>query len=266
MLRTPWPALALVALLAPLPASAALTSLSVYPSRMELAATSGAQQTFGVTVANPGKQPLRVRTAVADWNSTLTGDMEFLAAGQAPHSAAAMLKVTPAQFVVAPGQSQIVRITADVPEGTPDGQRHGIVFFETTPPQMPRKNQGTNVVISQRLGCTVYVDVGAVRRRATVTGLAYFPPKDKQPARIGVALDNLGTAYVRGAGELTVTNAETGVVVEKKPVAELFALRESRRLHFTPLAKPLGPGTYRLRLTLDYGGDEVIEAESTVER
>jgi P pilus assembly chaperone PapD len=233
---------------------------------MELAVGAGEQETFGVTVANPGKVPLRVRAYVSDWNSTLTGDMEFLPVGKAPHTAAGYLKVTPSQFVVPAGQAQTVRISATVPAGQEAGERHGIVFFETTPPQAPRKSQGTNVLFSQRIGCTVYVDVGAVKRQATVTGLAYFPPKDKQPARVGVALDNLGTAYVRGAGELTVEDAETGAVVEKKAVNEVFALRESRRLYFTPLAKPLGTGRYRLRLKLDYGGDEVIEAESIVER
>lgn len=267
MLRplTPFAVAALIAA-APWPASAALTSLSVFPSRMELPAAPGERQTFGVTVANPGKQPLRVRAYVADWTTTLTGDMEFLPAGKASHSAASMLRMTPSQFVVPPGQSQTVRITAEVGAGLADGQRHGIVFFETTPPQTPRKTQGTQVLISQRLGCTVYVDVGAIRRKATVSGLAYFPPKAKEPARIGVALENQGNAYVRGSGELTISRADTGEVIEKKPISELFALRESRRIYFTPVAKPLGAGKYRLQLRLDYGGDEVIEAESIVER
>jgi hypothetical protein len=117
------------------------------------------------------------------------------------------------------------------------------------------------MLFNQRIGVTLYVDVPPVRHEATVTGLSYMPPAKGKPARLGLALQNLGNAHVRAYGKLRLTLPD-GRPVFEKTTDDLVVLRESRRAFYLPLSAPLAPGRYHATVSLDYGGNETIEAET----
>lgn len=243
------------------PAHAATSAMSIYPSRHAVTVAPGGRETLSVTVANTGDAPLRIRAYEADWTLDPVGALTFLPVGQGTHSAHRMVAVTPSQFVVPAGRSQQVRFQLAVPVGTLGGEYHDMIFFETSPVRGGQTRTGARMLFNQRIGVTLYVAVPPVRHEATVTGLQYLPPGHGQPARLALALQNLGNAHVRAYGKLRLALPD-GHPVFEKTADDLVVLRESRRCFYLPLNGPLAPGRYHATVWLDYGGNETIEAET----
>lgn len=258
MLRVMVLILLLFAALVP-PAYAAERALAVYPSREELVVRPGEVQAFSVTVANPGEVALHVHAYLADWTLMPDGTLVFLPAGRSAHTAVDWIHFSPSRFVLAPNQSQTVRVSVSVPAGIPGGEGQSMLFFESQPTAATHQAGGATLLISQRVGNTIYVAVPPYARKATVTAMAYLPPKGRTPARLGLVLADLGTVHVRFTGKLKVRDA-SGKLVANHTITDLPVLRESKRMVFVPLAHALPPGVYRAHLTLDYGADRMIDA------
>lgn len=240
-------------------AEAAPSSMAVYPSREALVVRPGESQTFSVTVANPGQATLRVRAYLSDWGLKPDGQLLFLPVGKSAHSAADMVTFTPSQFVLEPDRSQSVRVTISVPPDTAGGEYHCMVFFESVAPPASAREPGTTFRFNQRIGNTIYVAVPPFNRLATIAALAYLPPTKRQPSRVGIALRNMGRVHVRAAGKLRLERQD-GQLVLQKSLSDLPVLRESQRLFFIPMEEQLPTGRIKATLTLDYGGEELIEA------
>ncbi|MBO9540757.1 hypothetical protein J7643_09225 [bacterium] len=258
-------ALCLLSLAWASPAKAGLSSLSIFPARQELVVTPGENQAFSVTVANSGKDALRVRAYYSDWGLHPSGEMLFLLPGKSAYSAQRFVTFSPAQFVLLPNQQQAVRVNVAVPAGVEPGEYQGMLFFETTPPQVPTKKGRSMILFSQRLGDTLYVAVPPFERQATIGGVAYLPPKGKAPARVGLVLENPGKVHVRCSGVVKLSRPDGTTVAELK-IEDVALIRESKRLLQLPLEKDLAPGRYQAQVSLDYGGEEALEAETFLER
>ena len=109
---------------------AAQVSVEVSPLRVELQAGPGSSTTQPITLTNYGKEAVRVRARLTDWDLTRDGTPQFEGAEVAGrYSATAWLRVAPPEQVLEPGASATVRFNATVPDSVePGGYRTGILF------------------------------------------------------------------------------------------------------------------------------------------
>ena len=125
-------ALALVAVAASVGVSpvAAQVSVEVSPLRVELQAGPGSSTTQPITLTNYGKEAVRVRARLTDWDLTRDGTPQFEGTEVGGrYSATAWLRVAPPEQVLEPGASATVRFNATVPDSVePGGYRTGILF------------------------------------------------------------------------------------------------------------------------------------------
>jgi P pilus assembly chaperone PapD len=256
---------ALVGTLVAPAAVSAQVSVEASPLRVELQAGPGSTTTQPVTLTNYGKEAVRVRATLTDWDLTRDGTPQFEGAEiGGRYSATSWFRLAPPEQVIEPGASATVRFSAALPEAVePGGYRTGILFeFEPAGiPLSPRRE----LAFKSRIATLIYVNAGAppvatelvdVRVRPTAEGLD-----------IVAIVKNSGRRTVRTRGTLVLFDA-AGAVARETAVPDVPLLPESEREVAVPVpiatATPLAPGLYRAELKLDLGLEATIVGETPV--
>jgi len=255
-------ALAVLLLAAP---AAAQVSVEVSPLRIELKAAPGASTTQSVTVANSGKDAVRVRSTVSDWRLSRDGSPQFVQATDPGYSATSWVRVAPPEIVVPAGTEVIVRFTLAVPaDAGPAGYRTGILF-EFSPADGPVAPKGREVQVRSRIATLIYANVGEPPAAVELTDLQPRATPG-QPAQIVAVLKNTGKRTVRTRGTLTLYD-KAGTAVSQTVVPDVPVLPESEREVAAAAINPdkgrLPPGEYRVEMKIDVGMAALIVGETT---
>lgn len=256
--------LAALILLAARPA-AAQVSVEVSPLRVELQASPGATTTQAVTISNAGKETLRVRGRVTDWDLSRDGSPQFegVASG-GRYSATGWIRIAPPEQLVDPGQQALVRFTLAVPaDATPAGYRTGILF-EFLPGGPGARAGGADVQFRSRIATLIYVNVGQPPADVELTDLRI--QASARETQVIATLNNTGRRTVRTRGTLTLYD-EAGRKVRERTVPDVPLLPEREREVAIPAADAsglLGAGRYRVEVRIDVGMPAVIVGETTL--
>ena len=247
------------------PASAQI-SVEVSPLRVELQAGPGSATTQPVTLTNYGKEVIRVRATMTDWDLTRDGTPQFEGSETGGRfSATAWLRVAPPEQIVEPGATAVVRFNVTVPQGVePGGYRTGILFeFEDTSAGLAVAKR--ELSFRSRIATLIYVNTGTPPAATELLDVRV------RPSRAGVdvvaTVKNSGRKTVRTKGALVLFDA-SGAIAREVPVPDVPLLPESEREVAVPVAiaesSPLAPGVYRAELKLDLGLAALIVGETSV--
>jgi P pilus assembly chaperone PapD len=244
----------------------AQVSVEVSPLRVELQAGPGSSTTQPVTLTNYGKQAVRVRATMTDWDLTRDGTPQFEGSEVGGRfSATAWLRVAPPEQIIEPGASATVRFNVTLPATVePGGYRTGILFeFEpaTAAPAGPRKE----LAFRSRIATLIYVNAGSPTAVTELVDVQVRP--SGEGLDVVATLKNSGRRTVRTKGTLVLFD-ESGTVARETAVPDVPLLPESEREMAVPLpiapAAPLAPGVYRAELRLDLGLAALIVGETPV--
>ena len=250
------------------PASAQV-SVEVSPLRVELQAGPGSTTTQPVTLTNYGKEPVRVRATLTDWDLTKDGTPQFEGAVVGgPYSATAWLRLAPPEQVIEPGASATVRFSAALPAVVePGGYRTGILF-EFEPASGAMLTPKRELAFKSRIATLIYVNTGAPPAATELVDVRVRPTTDG--VEIVATVKNSGRRTVRTRGTLVLFD-EAGAVAREAAVPDVPLLPESERELAIPVAAPstgsgqahstssgqaqasvpLAPGLYRAELKLE---------------
>lgn len=247
----------------PLFAQSSLGGILVYPNNLNLDFSSGKRfLSSAVMVENSSKNPVRVRAYIEDWDMREDGQIIFLETPD-ENSLNKYLKFNPREFDLQPGQKQLVRITAKLPEGT-DGEYRSIIFFETvkTKKELVKKHKGLNLMVEfkTRFGVVLWAYKGSTDRNST---LKDFSQKDDLVA----ILENTGNIHTDVSGEITFISKNADKKEYKFPVYKFSVLPErsrQKRIGFDKKKLPEGNYTAKLYLTYKDVTDnvQVLEAQT----
>jgi hypothetical protein len=272
-------AFAIAASLGASPVSAQV-SVEVSPLRVELQAGPGSTTTQPVTLTNHGKEAVRLRATLTDWDLTRDGTPQFEGAEVGGrYSATSWLRIAPPEQVIQPGASATVRFSAAVPDTVEAGGYRTGILFEFESAAGPLFSPKRELAFKSRIATLIYIDTGAT---PVVTELLDVRV---QPTAAGVdivaTVKNSGRRTVRTKGTLVLYDA-AGSVAREAAVPDVPLLPESEREVAVPvalsagsgqalstssgqaLAAPLAPGLYRAELKLDLGLPAIIIGETPV--
>jgi len=257
---------AAAALLYAAPASAQI-SVEVSPLRIELAAGPGSTTTQAVTLTNAGKEAVRVRATVTDWDLSRDGAPQFEGAVVGgPYSATAWVRVAPPEQLVEPGKEATVRFSLTVPAGVgPAGYRTG-VLFEFAPGTGDPVARAREVLFKSRVATLIYVNVGEPPVAAELTDLR--SRSAGALTQIVAVVKNTGRRSVRTKGTLSVYD-QSGKLAREVAIPDVPVLPESERevaIVVTDGEKQpaLPPGDYRIEVKIDVGLPALIVGETTL--
>ena len=247
--------------------AAAQISVEVSPLRIELTAGAGSTTTQGITVSNAGKDPIRVRARLTDWELSRDGAPQFESAVEnGPYSATGWLRIAPPEQVIDPGKDAVVRFSMTVPQQIePGGYRTG-VLFEFGPASGDPIARGREVMFKSRIATLIYVSIGQPPVAAELIDLRSRAAGPQ--LQIVATVKNTSRRSVRTKGSLAVLNAG-GQTVREVPVPDVPLLPESEREVMIVVVDPdkqsvLAAGDYRVELRLDVGLPAVLVGETTL--
>lgn len=242
-------------------------SVEVSPLRVELAAGPGSTTTQGITVSNAGKDPVRVRATLTDWDLSRDGAPQFEGALEnGPYSATPWLRIAPPELVIDPGKDATVRFSMTVPQGIePGGYRTG-VLFEFGPAAGDPVGRGREVMFKSRIATLIYVNIGQPPVVAELVDLRSRAAGAQ--LQVVATVKNTSRRSVRTKGHLVVYN-QTGQQVREAPVPDVPLLPDSEREVTIVVVDPdkqalLAAGDYRVELRLDVGLPALLVGETTL--
>ena len=259
--------LGLAALLLWAAPAVAQISVEVSPLRVELVAGPGSTTTQGITVINAGKEPVRVRATLTDWELSKDGSPQFEGAVEGgPYSATAWVRVAPPEQVIDPGREATVRFSLTVPAGIePGGYRTG-VLFEFGPSTGDPAGRAREVMFKSRIATLIYVNIGQPVVAAELTDLRLRSVGPQ--LQIVATVKNTSRRYVRTKGNLLVYD-QAGKTMREVPVPDVPLLPESEREVTMVVVDPeknltLAAGDYRVELRIDVGLPALLVGETTL--
>lgn len=222
-----------------------------------------------IPVKNEEQRAQQVRVTIGDWTRDSLGNNVFREGATASASCGTRLRVFPTTFQVAPGATELVRVTY-APTALDEGC-WAIVFIETVAPPPPRRDgQGSFVTLEIRTGVKIYVhregatsagvvegaEVGMVWRPKTPAGAT----RDSVHVREAkVLFVNQGTAHLRVKSTMEIRDQQARLL---KTVEGPEAPMVPGAARYISLRIPdLGSGDYVAVILLDYGGEEIAAAQ-----
>ena len=115
---------ALLVALAPVRAHADSAGLGLNPGRAEVEVMPGEEKTVSFRIDSPpSEQPVRghLMLSLTDWKINQDTSLTYVDPGSLPDSASSWVVFSPSSLSIDSGQSQLVRVTVRVPEGTTKG-------------------------------------------------------------------------------------------------------------------------------------------------
>jgi hypothetical protein len=246
-----WAALAFAP--APAPADQPGLQISVEPLVVQFALAPGGQAATPVTIRNTGTQKALVVANAIDWRTTVDGSVKTERPGSQASSLGAQLRLSgESEFVLAPGETRRLTLSLVLPATFPGAPRDywSGYFVRATPAGTPSAQSfgvGANIL--------AYETVGAPARHVKLTDLQVDGGAGRG-AQLTARLRNDGRTFVRPQIRMLV--AQAGRIVQQREDSTPAIFSGERRL-YTRALNDLPPGTYQLQLTIDYGGETLVE-------
>jgi len=260
-------AAAVAALLMHAPSAAAQISVEVSPLRIELTAGPGSTTTQAITVANAGKDPIRVRAVATDWDLAKDGAPQFEGVAEGgPYSATSWIRVAPPEQVIEPTKDLTVRFSLAVPTGIQAGGYRTGVLFEFGPVTTNPAARGRDVMFKSRIATLIYVSIGQSPMAGEMTDLGVRTVGAQ--TQVVATIRNSSRRYVRTRGTLVLYD-QSGRSVREVPVPDVPLLPESEREVAITVVDPekqatLAPGDYKVEVRIDVGLPALLVGETSL--
>ncbi|HOP54406.1 MAG TPA: hypothetical protein PKX45_07220 [Bacillota bacterium] len=217
----------------------ATASIQVEPAVFELFLNDEERITEAIRVTNFSQLPLTISVSAYDWYISESGEFAEARLGSLDSTLQGHLRFNPRQFALLPGQTQIVRVTIDMPS-EPPLQRRSVIFFSTEQTSYTGQIQ---TVIQTVVGATLYVTNRRAKPSFTVHGLDYIWSDSN--LMLNVITENTGDIHFRTSitydiydlgGQLLYSDAFSNIVI----------LPGQKHTYSLPVKATIVPGLYKV--------------------
>jgi hypothetical protein len=224
----------------------------------------GSSTTQAVTLRNYGKQPVRVRATLTDWDLSRDGTPQFEGAEQGGrYSATAWVRIAPPEQVIEPNAEATVRFTLTAPPDVAPGGYRTSILFDFGPGEGDPLARSRAVSFRGRVATMLYVNIGRPAGSAELLDISIRAIETD--TQIVALLKNSGRRSLRTKGTLVVVNG-AGQPVRELPLPDVPVLPESEREVAIPVAGrehgPLPDGDYRVEVKIDLGLPALLVGET----
>lgn len=201
MLRTPFPALLLIATLC---RAQGIGDLAVSPTRVLF---EGRTRTAEVTLTNKGRVPATYRVSFTHTRMDESGNVTECAKEPGQVTAEDLVRYSPREVTLAAGVSQVVRIQLRKPEGLADGEYRSQMLFRGVPPPQEMVPAGVDngkeeMTISIRpiFGLSIPIGVrhGETSCKVGLADLAVEAPRKGEPPALSLRILRAGNRSISG--------------------------------------------------------------------
>lgn len=181
-------------------------NLMITPTRIVF---EGRMRTAQVTLMNNGTETGNFRISFINQNMTDDGKFEPVDDGTEGMFTSSMVRYSPRQITLPPGQSQVVRLMLRKPRDLEDGEYRSHMLFQSLPKAnksslestLKKEKKGITVEIIPIVGISIPIIVrkGNISSEITLSDAKYVAGNNTNPgARIGIDIYRTGDSSVYG--------------------------------------------------------------------
>ncbi len=244
----------------------ALAGLSVSGAKVEAEVAPGSDYTAKMIVGNTSDIPMDIAVEARGYGTSPASSFAALKPGEdnSPYSAQEFLSISPASFILKPGESKDIIVTIRVPADVGDGGRYAIVFIHTVP------SGGGGIAVVTAIAARVLLTIAGSNliTDSAVTEVSLAVMSSPQSLAVMVTVANRGNYHYMPQiqGKIRVGDrvvASSPPMTASLPVIPGY-LRQFKLDFVTE--EPLLPGKYEVDIEVrDEAGRLVVEHTSTLE-
>jgi P pilus assembly chaperone PapD len=227
--------------------------------RLEMEVVPGKSKTASFMIESPPSDADvrgRLILSLTDWNIHEDTSVTYYDAGTQPRSASPWLIFSPSDLTIASGQQKLVRVTANVPVGTPPGVYTSGIFVQERPPaRQPLKGEQL-IYFRFRYVVTLYVIVGPVSGKGEIADLQLT--RDERGLRLVCQLKNSGTRHLRPYISWFLRSGTEEIVAEKD-IETTVLLPAATTKETLVIPTPLPPGEYEIEAKVDFRDGQPLQ-------
>lgn len=236
--------------------AAARVSLTVQPLVVQFDVAPGQSGRVNVAVSNSGSMPQVITARRLDWRTIADGSIALEKVGaERQHSIARDLSLSSYQFVLAPGERRDVTLTLNMPATASQNAASywGGFIFNSHDDSDTRNSVGVAATVF------VYNNVGSPSKNFSIQAMRVV--SHDGASTLVARLRNTGASYVRPIAHLMI--GQGGRILRTAPVTINAVFPNSTRILNEDLGR-LPPGDYVVELTIDYGGNSILDGVTKV--
>jgi hypothetical protein len=228
--------------------------VSVSPVSIEGEVTVGKNNLPTINVTNTDtEKTISVTAKVMGFGQNDSGTTVTIENDTSPCSAVSMIKLSPEEFKLKPGESKQVEVIAVIPSGAVGGKYATIVIG-----QVPEA--GASMVGQAAISVILGVSGTSQTNAGQIIGVNLVHPETNGPLTFTTTVLNQGDIHIRPAGDIIISRQ--GQEVGKIIVEPHLILPGYDRPLKEQLENPnLVAGTYDFKVNLNIGGGNQITAE-----
>jgi hypothetical protein len=225
------------------------------------AGKAGRTVTSQVRVTNAGDQPGTAYLYPVDATTGQTSGTVYLSRKNKRRDVGRWLRLSTRSLTLAPGESRVVSFSFRIPRNAKRGDHVGGIVAENARLKTGAKSQGRNgrggFQIRVRELTIVAVEVQLQGGKPRLSAGAVHAGGQGRNQAILLGLSNTGGILLKPRGRVTVRNSHGRTV--KRTALSLDTLIPATKIDYPVYfrGKPLGAGTYKVRIDLAYAGKQL---------
>lgn len=235
--------------------------LGLNPARAEVEIIPGSQKTVGFRVESPtADADVRGRLILtpADWAIDEAGEVRYLDPGTTPDSASSWIVFSPSAISIAPGQSHLVRVTAEVPADAKPGVYRTAIFVQERPSAAAATPGQHLLILRFRYVFTLYVIVPPVASRGEFVDVQMVHEGDS--FALVYDMKNVGSRHLRPKLSWSIRDVAAQEINAAKNQDGTVLLPFARLKDKAIVGKNFSPGRYEVSVQVDFRDGEPVQA------
>jgi P pilus assembly chaperone PapD len=239
--------------------NAQTAGLGIRPMRLEMEVVPGKSKTASFVVESPPQDADvrgRLILSLTDWVIHEDTSVTYVEAGSQARSASPWIVFSPTDLTISSGQERLVRVTANVPAGTPPGVYTSALFVQERPPARQPKQGERLIMFRFRYVVTVYVIVQPVSGKGEIADFQLI--RDAKGVQLVCQLKNTGTRHIRPIISWFLRSGNAELVAEKN-IETTVLLPSATTKETLTIPMPLAPGEYEIEAQVDFHDGQPLQ-------
>lgn len=180
--------------------------LTVYGGKIETSVKPGNDYSYTIKVENTSDKPMDIGVEVKGYGMSATQDFIVLEPKEDsnPYTARELLAVSPTNFHLEPGNSQVITVTAKIPSGIGNGGRYAIVFIHTT----PAKDVMVATITAVAARVLLTISGSNLDTNSKITDVSIGKTASQEPAGVMVTVANNGNYHYKPQLQAKLRNGD----------------------------------------------------------
>jgi len=240
-------------------ANAQTAGLGIRPMRLEMEVVPGKSKTASFVIESPPSDVDvrgRLILSLTDWVIHEDTSVAYIEAGSQARSASPWIVFSPTDVTISSGQERLVRLTANVPAGTPPGVYTSALFVQERPPARTPKEGERLIFFRFRYVVTIYVIVQPVSGKGEIADFQLI--RDAKGVQLVCLLKNTGTRHIRPIISWFLRSGAEELVAEKNVETTVLLPSASTKETLT-VPMPLDAGEYEIEAQVDFHDGQPLQ-------